>query len=203
MGGFENFIAVMGPPAPAVPPGLRFKDAGQEFIWENMHAIIGSGWYQSRFFYLFGEGLEELRPCLEAWSFLVPPGPERMILGRNAYGALLVYDNPDRPGAAARVRILNPVDVSWYRNPLIDFGGLVGHWFPNRSLPPAFLDKRIYEEWLQRSGRYLEPDEVLAIKVPLSLGGRMELDNFQVENIVKYYRTTGPIYAKAQQGQAP
>ena len=29
----------------------------------------------------------------------------------------------------------------------------------------------------------------------------MEVDNFQVENIYSYYKTTGPIYAKAAKVQ--
>jgi hypothetical protein len=38
---------------------------------------------------------------------------------------------------------------------------------------------------------------VLGIKVPKGLGGKLELDNLQLDGIVDYYQSTGPIYAKA------
>lgn len=197
MSGTEKFTAVMGAPDPSAPPGLRFSSPGKEFIWEALHQAIGAGWFKDRFFYLFGEGLEELRPCLDAWPFLVPPGKERMILGRNAYGALFVLEDPNGVGPTSRVHILNPLEVVWWTNPMIDFGGLIGYWFPNKALPFSVLDDSVYQEWQRASGRYLGLDEILAIRTPLPLGGTMSLDNFQVENIVAYYRTTAPIYEKA------
>src|SRR4051812_21279564 len=111
MSGSAEFLKAMGEPSPAAPPGLHFTEPGIEFVWETFHEVIGAGWYQNRFWYLFGEGLDRLSPCLAAWSFLVPPGPERMILGRNAYGALLVLENPNALGSTSRVHILNPLDV--------------------------------------------------------------------------------------------
>jgi hypothetical protein len=197
MSGYDDFAALMGPPTPPTPPGLAFTDVWSQAVWSDMHGTIGSGWYQDRFFYLFGEGLEALAPCLEAWPFLVPPGPERMILGRNAYGALFVLENPNQLGPESRVYILNPLEVNYYQDPHLDFGGLIGYWFPNKALPPSVLDAQVYAETVRLLGRPLQLDEVLGIKVPLSLGGTLEPDNFHVENIVNYYRTTAPIYAKA------
>ena len=45
------------------------------------------------------------------------------------------------------------------------------------------------------SGHHLEPDEILAIKVPILLGGEFKPDNFQIENIFDYYKSTAAIYA--------
>ena len=43
----------------------------------------------------------------------------------------------------------------------------------------------------------LEKDDILAIKVPVSLGGGMKPENFTVEDIFSFYETTAPIYKKA------
>jgi len=191
----EAFIATMGRPDPVAPPGLPFGDLRQS-LWETLHREIGAGFFRERFLYLFGDGLQALRTCLAAWSFLVPPaGRKGMIVGRNAYGALLVLENPDEAGPTSRVKILDPITVTYGGDPDIDFIGLIGYWLANQQLR-GFLDDDLYTRWRQREGRYLGANEMLGIKVPPGLGGELELDNFQVEGIVRYYRTTGPIYAK-------
>lgn len=166
-------------------------------MWEAFYEEIGAGFYQNRFWYLFGEGLEALAPCLDAWSFLVPPGTPRMILGRNAYGALLVLENPDEIGPSSRVRVLDPLGVVWWGSASIAFANLLGCYLPQKLLPYTFFDDSVYQAWQKSTGRWLEADEILAVRVPLALGGTMTLDNFQVENVHAYYRTTAPIYAKA------
>lgn len=192
----EAFLSRLGAAAPAAPPGLRFPKPVHQFLWEGIYEEVGAGWYMNRFLYLFGEGLEALERCLDAWSFLVPPRSDRMILGRNAYGAVLVLEHASGGAASARVHVLDPLTVEYWTDPSIDFGGLLGYWLPQRQIP-RFMGNDIYEAWLRAGGRYLEPHEMLGIKVPLGLGGALELDNFQVEDIGEYYRTTGPIYAKA------
>src|SRR4051794_29059524 len=107
----DAFLARLGRPDPAAPNGLHFADAYDQQWWAQIHAEIGSGWYQNRFLYLFGEGLDTLEPCLTAWSFLVPAGVERMIVGRNAYGALLVAENPSRDGYTSLIGLLDPLNV--------------------------------------------------------------------------------------------
>ncbi len=140
----------------------------------------GGGWYRDGFLYLSGEGLEELRPCLDAWSFLVPSGGDRTVLGRNAYGALIV----EGPGPDS-VWILDPFTVS-YTRVAVD------------ALPPGFLDGSAYRGWLDQHGLDgIEFRDVLGIKVPKGLGGALEVDNLQIEDIVDYYESTGPIYADA------
>jgi hypothetical protein len=86
----EAFVKAFGKPDPATPNGVTFSMPGLQGSWESLHKEIGSGWYRDGFLYLFGEGLDALKPCLEAWSFLVPPCDDRVIIGRNAYGAILV-----------------------------------------------------------------------------------------------------------------
>jgi len=102
------------------------------------------------------------------------------------------------------VRLLDPMTVTGWHNPQCVYTTLLAHWLPERRIP-RFLDTRIYLQWLKSSGRMLAGDEILGIRVPLSLGGRMELDNFAPLNIIDYYQATGPAYAKAfeqsQQGE--
>ena len=75
-----------GAPSPSVPTDIRFRDEVTQLIWTKNLRSVGSGWFMDRFLYLFGSGMARLNACLEAWSFLVPPGKERIIVGRNAYG---------------------------------------------------------------------------------------------------------------------
>lgn len=56
------------------------------------------------------------------------------------------------------------------------------------------MDNRIYNAYRESTGKTLELDEIFAIKTPLSLGGELKADNFQIENIVAYYKSTAEIY---------
>lgn len=192
----DAFVAALGRPDPAAPPGLSFPNPVDQGNWEYLYPEIGAGYYLNRFLYLFGDQLRSLQPCLEAWSFLLPTDGARVILGRNAYGALLVLENANLSGPKSRVHVLDPVGVVYRRNAQAALGNLFGYWLPNKALP-NFFNADVYDEWIARSGRYLAEDEILGIKRPPGLGGSLELDNFQPEPIVRYYQTTGPIYAKA------
>jgi hypothetical protein len=192
------FVKAMGRPDPPTASGLKFAAAkvGAR-LWERLHPEIGAGYYRDRFLFLFGEGLTALRPCLDAWSFLLPADvAQNMIIGRNAYGALLVLENPDNFGPAARISVLDPLAVRYRRYADLDFVGLIGYWLPENELP-QFLDQSVYDDWRRQTGSILGPRQILAPKTPLGMGGAMELGNFQVEDIVSYYQTTAPIYQKA------
>jgi hypothetical protein len=199
----DEFLAGMGPADPATPNGLHFGTAGMRAIWKQLHADIGSGWYRDGFFYLFGEGLDALRPCLEAWSFLLPPCEDRMIVGRNAYGAILVLENSNKKSEA--VKILDPFTVTYSGDPNMMLLNMIANWMPQggwygMGQLPAFLDDRVYNQWRQQhglAGARLDFDDMLGAKVPRPLGGTLTADNLQLEPITDYYRTTGPIYAEA------
>ncbi len=60
---------------------------------------------------------------------------------------------------------------------------------------PVFLNRSLYNAWVKATGDFLDLDEILGIKVPLPLGGEFIPENFQIENIIEYYQTTGAIYA--------
>jgi len=181
-----------GAPAPPTPTGIRFRDRTNQRIWEKTLRDVGSGWFMDRFLYLFGAGLSGLEACVEAWSFLVPPREDRVILGRNAYGSLLVLEEPEE---AQRVYVLDPIRVVYWTDPNLDLLGLIGRWLP-KDLVPHFLDDELYRS-LVRGGAWLPDDAILAPITPIGLGGEVVSSNFQEEQIVDYYRTTAPIYAKA------
>jgi hypothetical protein len=191
----DAWSKVCGKPDPAVAPGLRFTTRSPQ--WEVVRDEIGAGWFMNRFLYLFGEELEQFRPCLDAWSFVVPPGhPDRMIIGRNAYGALLVLENGNDISKES-VHLLDPLNVQYWTHPEIVLVNLFGNYIPRGRLP-NFLDHDAYDQWLAENGNVeLEPQDILGVKKPLPLGGELEPGNLQLENIVEYYQTTGPIYAKA------
>jgi hypothetical protein len=199
----EKFLAAFGAPDPATASGLNFSRRLDRELWADLHGEIGSGWFRDGFLYLFGADLDALRPCLEAWSFLVPPIEDRMILGRNAYGAILVLDNAN--DVPQRVFILDPFTVTYDSDPNMRLGNMIGNWLPNggwygRGELPTFLDDRAYQQWRKLNGVgevRLDFDQVLGIKVPRALGGALAPDNLQLEDIVTYYRTTAPIYAEA------
>lgn len=191
----QNFIAAFGTPNPAAPNGIFLRRAFQSG-WLATHAEIGSGWFLDGFLYLFGEGVSDLQPCLDAWAFLVPPCSDRRILGRNAYGAILVLDNGDSPDEQL-VRVLDPFTVTYDGAPNWQFMNLIGRALPKGEMP-TFLDHRAYDDWRKANDvDRLDLDDVLGIKVPKALGGELVADNLQLDGIVDYYQTTGPIYEKA------
>jgi hypothetical protein len=193
----EKFLNALGKPDPAEPAsnGLVFSSGAAQRSWNIVQQEIGSGWYLDHFLYLFGEGLETLQPCLDAWPFLVPPHPDRMIIGRNAYGALLVLENGNTMGTDL-VRVLDPFTATYGGDPNLNLTSLVGRWLPNRVLED-FMDDRAFQAWVKANDAVPELDDVLGWKIPKGLGGTMDLDNLQLDGIVDYYQTTAPIYAKA------
>lgn len=191
MGGAESFIAEVGTPNPPAPVGVP-DDA--HLMWPIYRKKIGAGFFLDRFLYLFGEGVERLEECLEAWSFLVPPVEDRVILGYNAYGAILVLEH-GQDADREMVKVLNPLTVQYWGDRNLTFGSLIGSWLPERRIP-RFFDTSVYEEHREEHGD-LDPFEILGIGVPLTLDGKMELDNFARQDIVAYYRDAAPAYKKA------
>lgn len=186
----DAFTAAFGKPDPAVPNGITF------FQWKSLYTEIGAGWFKGGFLYLFGEGMTFLTDCLDAWSFLIPPCDDRIIVGRNAYGAILVLEHGSTP-EQEQLYVLDPFTVTYETRPNLLFRNLIGRWLP-QGLLPGFLDDRAYRQWLaENEAGTVDLDEVLGIKIPQPLGGELVTSNMQLDNIADYYRTTAPIYAQA------
>ena len=178
----DAFIATIGRPDAKTAPGIQFADPVDIAVWSQIYADIGSGWYMNRFLYLLGEGLDTLQQCIEAWSFLVPPDRQWTIIGKNAYGSLLLAQDLATQGFVCSIHVLDTLNVRLWTNPNLVFTNLLGYWLPERKLGD-FLDTRLYDAWHQATGDYLELHEILAIKEPKSLGGKMVASNFQIEDI--------------------
>jgi len=190
----KAFKAAFGRPEPETPSGVTFTSSFFRDRWKRLHREVRSGWFEDRFLYLFGEGLGRLEACLAAWSFLVPPNGDRQVLGYNAHGSLLVLHDANTPEAS--VHVLDPFRVAYWTNPNLAFVNLIGHWLPEDQLP-HFRERAVYDAWRAKSGGPLDEGEILAPRRPEGLGGAFALDNFQEEEIVSFYETTAPIYARA------
>ena len=190
----KAFKSAFGKPDPEAPNGVLFTSSGLADEWSTLRREIRSGWFQDRFLYLFGDGLMALLPCLDAWSFVVPPNRDRIVLGRNAHGALLVLD--DANSGQGTVHVLDPFRVVYWTDPNLALMNLIARWLPEDRIP-HFRDDRVYRQWQTQTDALLDGDEMLAPRTPEGLDGTLSLANLQPEPIVEYYETTGPIYAKA------
>lgn len=189
----ETFLSGVGPANPSQPYAFKFEKMTDQMWLDLIAAEINAGWYQNRFLFLFGEGLNALNKCLDEWDFIFTEPKDRKVIGRNAYGALLIVENANDNGYISSIGVLNPLNVSYFTNEHLIFSNLLGSWLPGKRLPD-FHDTRLYDAFHKTTGQYMTNDEMLAIKKPLTLGGTMSADNFQIENILDYYKTTGKIY---------
>jgi hypothetical protein len=188
----KTFVTAFGKPKPRAKP-MRFPHETMQTLWEFIHREIGAGYFRDGFLYLFGEYVDELAPCLEAWSFLLPPMKQPVVLGHNAYGALLVM--PDTTKDNPRIGILDPNRVSWNHHADLDLGGLLGAWLPAGMLR-TFTDDAHYRALRARGLDRLPEGVILAPKTAIALGGDDDVDNLWPQEIVTYYEVTGPVYRK-------
>jgi hypothetical protein len=190
----ELMREALGEPDPAVPISLPLYSRAAELQWEATTDGYPAGWFGNGFLYLLGPGLEELKPCLDAWSWLVGPGhADRTILGRNAYGAIAYADGLN--AGTSRVFVVDPLTLSLITEDGMDLVGFFARYVPG-GLLPTFLDDSAYNAWLATSERRPEINEILGIKAALPLDGTMDPSNFALVDIVDYYETTAPVYAE-------
>ena len=190
----EDFVAALGKPTEKVTSGMQFKARSVQRLWDFLG--VEAGWYKGRFLYLFGDKLAQFEPCLEAWSFLVPPNNgDRMIVGRNAYGSLLVVEDANK-GGSEHVYVLDPFLVAYTTNENMTLAGLIGRLLPKGELG-SFTDDSVYRDWVKANEVEPELEDILGFKTPRALGGTFDIHNIQLDGMIDYYRTTGPIYATA------
>ena len=191
----NSFTQVFGnADEPAKP--IQFNEQFLEEDWKWRQQTMNAGWFLGRYFYLLGEGMKRFNPCLEAWSFILPPVKERRIIGYNVYGALLIMENETEEGIVAPIRLLDPTNVVYWQSNECVYGTLLTRWLPDKLIP-NFFNTGVYKQWLEKSERFLDDDEILGIRSAIPLGGIMNLENFTPMNIVNYYQATGTAYAKA------
>jgi hypothetical protein len=199
----EAFIKAMGRPDPSAEGGPACHDPAAAAALQALRTEVGGGWFKDRFLYLFGDELDTLRPCLDAWSFLVRGGSAgRTIIGRNAHGALLVMEDGN---AAQHVFVLDPFRVAYWGDYGLTLQEAAGHALCQPGLLSEFLDDGAYRAWVKEYEAELDMEDVLGFKVPKALGGTISADNLQLDGMVEYYQETAPIYEGAlrKQREAP
>jgi hypothetical protein len=124
------------------------------------------GWHLDGFLYLANTpgGLPELAECPRSWPFLVPHARGRVVIGRNAYGALLLRE-PDE-----RVYLLDPERL---------VHRYAGTW-PDLDVP-EFLERAAYDGW--RASH----DAMGVRDVLVPVGGELVRTD-----LVAYYASSGP-----------
>lgn len=192
----EQFTKRMGEATSRSPLGFRFPMEWDQVVLDDLYQEIGAGAYLDGFIYLLGLDVNRYDAHLAHWSFLFPDEKERNVIGRNAYGSLLVVEDATTEGTIAMVGVIDVLNVRYYTHPQLDFMGLFGNWLPNDRLP-FFTDESVYQQYRFEKGQVLGGNRVLGIIEPLSLGGKMELTNFQVEPLDMYYRTVTKVYRDA------
>jgi len=95
-----------------------------------------------------------------------------------------------------QIGVLDTTIASYATNSDWSFHDLFGSLLPDRILD-VFCNDAAYAIWRKKGGEMPETDDILAIKVPVPLGGGMKPENFTVEDTFSFYETTAPIYKKA------
>jgi TPR repeat protein len=145
-----------------------------------------AGRYRDGFVSLLGADVTSLQGCLEAWSWLLPGDAPRTVIGRNAYGALLVVEGTELQAYGARFTVIDPTMGWCWTHPRAEVPRL-GHYL-RESWLPFFVDDTVYAAWRAAGAPTLAADEALAIVTPRPCGGAMRLENFRVENVVRMHR---------------
>ncbi|TGE27640.1 hypothetical protein [Hymenobacter metallicola] len=188
------FTHHFGRPNPAVPPGDFFADKFDKSLWRMMYDEVGAGWYRNGFLYLFGTDLPQLTVCLDAWTDLLEPGVERVVIGRNAYGALLVAERTTEEGTDAPIGLLDPWQGTYTKQEGLDFASLLSEGLPENRLP-GFLDDAVYSAF-SAAGNQLAETEILGIQTPTGRGGSLEPGNFRPEEVLAFHRRIAALRAQ-------
>lgn len=171
-----------------------FTQTFDKMLIENVVSDINYGWFKNRFYLLLSSELENCKECVNEWNFLIPKdGKTRTVFGRNAYGAIFMLEDVEIKGTAAQVGILNPFIVSYTSDEHCVFMNNLGYWMPKNAHHFSASNSAIYDSAFGKS-TFLNTDEILAPKIPEPLGGKFEMQNFQVEPIIDYYKSTAKIY---------
>lgn len=191
----EAFLKKVGPSNPNKELGFKFSMEWDQIVLDDIFEEIGAGVYHNGFLHFLGTDVSPLNDILKYWSFLFGDNKDRKVIGRNAHGSLLIIENESEEGTVAPVGYLDLLNCQYVKNENLDFIGLIGNWIPNNRLT-NLLESSIYESFIN-DGKIIQEDEIIAIKVPVPLGGKLEKDNFKIENIFEYHSSISKIYQKS------
>ena len=179
-------------------PPLDFPDGPVGDRCREVVTRTGHGSFMDGFVHLFVQPLRDLDPCLRAWSFLDDALRRRWVIGKNALGALIAMDDPTGGDGTLRVALVDPLRVSVFSPEDLTLDTLHDRWLGQQRLP-GFFDDGLYRQVSSAVGEPLDFGLMLAPKHPMGRGGRLEACNVQVEPLLEYYRSTGPIYERTLQ----
>jgi hypothetical protein len=141
--GRAGFVKAFGAPNPSLKMGIHFAASPFDHMGKVGH---GRRILRQRVSSSLRRGIESPHRCL----FWVPPAKDRMILGYNAFGSILVLEKASSP--KGRVDVLDPFRLDYSTNPDFDFFGFVGVWLPMRRFPHIF-DNELYRcGWKRTTG---------------------------------------------------
>jgi hypothetical protein len=89
----------------------------------------------------------------------------QLIIGKNAYGALLVLEDGN-DSKKQSVHLLDPLNVQYWTHPQIVLGNLFGAYLPQKRLPQFLDHKRRGRSTPRRSRRAATRERSIAQSVP-------------------------------------
>ncbi len=202
---YEPFLEVWGEPEVRTEPGVFFTlgESGY-FDWQWFESECGCGIYGGNFLHVGTPAVAELSSCLDSWNFILPGDPRRQVLARNGYGDLLLVAPNEQNGDSGlvlsprRAELAPPHSLANLRSSIL-------FYLTSDPMPPGvpiagpFVDRELYDRFVaeRRGGQALAESEALLPVLPYPLGGKHELDNFQVQDLKSFYSEVGAIYGKA------
>lgn len=199
----DDFIAQWGQPDVATGSSVFFARGDPGYRqWKRLSKKAKPGIWADGFLSIATPELAEVNDALSAWGFaLGTDDPTRQVLLRNGYGDVVFVQNQG-PDITARVMSPRRTSVT-YPDLRPDIAAVLNFYIaghtdriPGFPKQHPFLDRDLYDTWVTEHGP-LAPNEALVPKLPYSLGGKHEADNFYVSDLAAFYRDTGEIWCKA------
>lgn len=192
------FTPALGKASPTSRDGIGSKlplIPGKDWKYVTRNSPgIRPGYYRDRFYNLFSSSVGGYQRCVEAWSFMLPDKKDRVVIGANAYGALLLVElNANEAGQVGVLDTIRPAfetQVGWSFFPT-----LFSQLLPQKLLG-TFCDESVYSAWRKQEKKELGPNEILGIRIPRGLGGKLVLSNFEREDIFSHYESRADIYKR-------
>ncbi len=145
----ERFTKAFGQPATPAPTHIELEDPNAQKEWAFLYGISGAGWYKNGFVFLFGDRLLDLHPTLDQLADLWPDNSTpRTLIGKNAYGDLLVAENLREAGFDAPVMLVHAAERQLYFEPDWTFLKAIGELLPSMDFA-FFLKQDRWFAWLE------------------------------------------------------
>ena len=198
----KQFVAKWGEADPKTESSVFFVRGDPGYTpWKLFNRAASPGIWADGFLQIATPDLPEINDALAAWEFAIgPDNGTRQVFLRNGYGDI-VYTQVEKNLAVAKVlsprltKVYDPDLRPDVRATLSFFILGPTDRIPGRPATHPFLDRDVFDAWVAEHGRF-SMNETLVPKLPYTLGGKHEPDNFYVSDLASFYRDTGEIWAK-------